>query len=261
MIRSPAQFQPKDTGMLSRVMAGLAEMAAMHRAFLAKVENFDAKIEKIQTIGADITRQARAVEERLNAIAVIQGPPGQQGKPGAAIKGDAGEPAVIDYGFLISEVLDKLPTPKDGVSPIVDEEKLLEALFARIKQKGLKLSDIVGLEETITSFSNRMMNKEPYLHGGGDTVSAGSNITITNTNGTKVISATSSAGTNVRDEVPAGSGTAFTLAHTPTANTLQLFRGGTRQSVVNGDYTIVGAAITLTNTLISGETLTADYSF
>ncbi len=64
-------------------------------------------------------------------------------------------------------------------------------------------------------------------------------------------------GTKVRDENASG----LTLAHTPLANTLQLFRGGTRQSVVNGDYTIAGAVISLTSALQAGENLTADYEY
>lgn len=63
------------------------------------------------------------------------------------------------------------------------------------------------------------------------------------------------------DLTPQGAGTAFTLAHTPVAGTVRLFRGGAYQSVVNGDYSITGDAITLTSALKSGEVLVADYSY
>ena len=62
----------------------------------------------------------------------------------------------------------------------------------------------------------------------------------------------------VRDEVPSGSGTAFTLATVPYPESLQLFRGGARQRE-GDDFTISGASITLTTTLASGEVLLADY--
>lgn len=65
----------------------------------------------------------------------------------------------------------------------------------------------------------------------------------------------------IRGEAVSGSGTAFTLAHAPIANTLQLFRGGARITVAGGDYTIVSAAITLTVALETGNTLSADYSY
>lgn len=70
-----------------------------------------------------------------------------------------------------------------------------------------------------------------------------------------------SSGTAVYDEIPTGSGTSFSIAHTPTAGTVRLFRGGARQSVANGDYSISGANITLITSLQSGETLTADYNY
>lgn len=58
-----------------------------------------------------------------------------------------------------------------------------------------------------------------------------------------------------------GSGTSFTLANTPVSGTVRLYRGGSRITVANGDYTISGAAITLTTALGTGETLTADYNY
>lgn len=72
-----------------------------------------------------------------------------------------------------------------------------------------------------------------------------------------------SGGTPVwgEDLTPQGPGTAFTLAHTPLAGTVRLFRGGAYQSVANGDYSIAGATITVSPTLLSGEVLVADYSY
>lgn len=64
----------------------------------------------------------------------------------------------------------------------------------------------------------------------------------------------------VFNEVPSGSGTSFSLANTPTAGTVQLYRGGARQQPgVGKDYTISGANITLAVGLSSGEVLLADY--
>lgn len=68
-------------------------------------------------------------------------------------------------------------------------------------------------------------------------------------------------GTPVYEEIPSGSGTAFTLAHTPIVGTVRLYRGGARQAVSAGDYSIVSAAITLSTSLSVGETLIADYSY
>jgi hypothetical protein len=72
---------------------------------------------------------------------------------------------------------------------------------------------------------------------------------------------TSMAARMIRGEAVSGSGTSFTLANTPIANTLQLYRGGIRITVAGGDYTIVSAAITLSSSLETGNTLTADYQY
>ena len=75
---------------------------------------------------------------------------------------------------------------------------------------------------------------------------------------------TGGGGTAVYGEVlqsQAPTGTVFTLAHPPLTGTVRLFRGGTRQSAANGDYSITGATITLTSALQSGETLVADYTY
>lgn len=58
-----------------------------------------------------------------------------------------------------------------------------------------------------------------------------------------------------------GPGTSFALAHTPIVGSVRLFRGGAYQSVANGDYSITGSAITLSNALLNGEVLVVDYSY
>lgn len=64
-------------------------------------------------------------------------------------------------------------------------------------------------------------------------------------------------GAFVENEVPSGSGTSFSLANTPVVGSVKLFRNGLRQ-VAPDDYSITGAAITLTST-IGSDTLLADY--
>lgn len=101
-------------------------------------------------------------------------------------------------------------------------------------------------------------------HGAGDTVAAGVGITITRTNGISTISAPSAPGTAVygEDLTPQTPGTVFTLAHTPIANTVRLYRGGSRQQVgIGNDYTVSGATITFTISLSAGEVLLADYNY
>ena len=62
------------------------------------------------------------------------------------------------------------------------------------------------------------------------------------------------------DLTPQGPGTSYTLAFTPIAGSVRLFRGGAYQSVANGDYSIAGANITLGTTTQTSEVLVVDYS-
>jgi len=68
----------------------------------------------------------------------------------------------------------------------------------------------------------------------------------------------------VVEETPSGSingsNTSFTLANTPTANTVKLYLNGVRQkSGAGNDYTISTNVITMTTAPISGDVLIADY--
>ncbi len=72
-------------------------------------------------------------------------------------------------------------------------------------------------------------------------------------------SSASTTGTSVYGEVVAGSGTSWTLTHTPDSNTLRLFANGQRLAVTT-DYTIVGVAITTISSWDAG-TLLADYNW
>lgn len=70
--------------------------------------------------------------------------------------------------------------------------------------------------------------------------------------------------TSVFGETPADTGdqTNFTLAHTPAAGTVRLYRGGAyQQGGIGKDYTISGATITLSVVLATGEILQADYEY
>jgi hypothetical protein len=66
---------------------------------------------------------------------------------------------------------------------------------------------------------------------------------------------------SVSEELPLDSGDHinFTIAHTPTAGSFRLFRGGARQQSTS-DYVLTGAALSLSVALADGEVLLADYS-
>jgi hypothetical protein len=87
--------------------------------------------------------------------------------------------------------------------------------------------------------------------------------------GKRFIPVTISAGLNftqIFGEVLTMVGSTFTLAHTPKAGSVRLFRGGAYQTQVAippnpPDYTMVGAVGTVTTAPAAGEVFWADYNY
>jgi hypothetical protein len=170
------------------------------------------------------------------------------------IKGDMGDtPAISD---IVKEVLKKIPAPKEVKAPVIDHEKIATIVLDSIqKKKKLKIGDIDGFEQTMAPIRHLAAG----FRGGGDTVAAGSGVSITISNGVKTISATGSAGTSVYNEVVSGSGNTFTLAHTPIAGTVRVYERGQR-ILPTINYTLTGSIITTVDTLSAGD-LNCDYSW
>lgn len=110
----------------------------------------------------------------------------------------------IDEKRLLKRFLDQIPDKKGSLKIIqekieTDPMSVIDKILELLKEGKLKLKteNIDGLDQTISAIYNQVGNRG-YLHGGGDTVVAGTNITITsNANGTKTISATESNTVNV----------------------------------------------------------------
>lgn len=167
-----------------------------------------------------------------------QGPTGADGKNG--INGRAG---------------------KDGTAPAL--ETVVAAVLKEITSgKKLTVGHIDGLTGSLAQLKDFL--KVGGYRGGGDTVAAGTNVTITvDANGHKTINASGGGSGNAvygENLTPQGPGTAYTLAHTPLVGTVRLYRGGAYQQA-GTDYTIVGGIITLAVATQSGEVLLADYFF
>lgn len=190
--------------------------------------------------------------EELTALVKQHIPKVKDGKPGKN----------ADPNYVVGEVLKKMPQPK-GVELTQEHYRQIFETIDKDPTMKFSVGSVSGLEQTlgVLNRNQTIFGAQGGVGGGGDTVRAGTGVTITTSAGVKTINATS-GGTKVRDEVPFGSGTAFILANTPTANTLQLFRGGIRLQVgVGNDYTLSVASITLASALVSGEILLADYEY
>lgn len=77
--------------------------------------------------------------------------------------------------------------------------------------------------------------------------------------GRVLVTGGSSSGTAVNNEVVAGSGTSWTLAHTPISGTLMLYANGQR-STPTVDYSLSGETITTIGSWAAGSVL-ADYMY
>ena len=78
--------------------------------------------------------------------------------------------------------------------------------------------------------------------------------------GALLVSVAGGGSTQVLNEVVAGSGTSWTLAHTPNATGVALYAIGQRLIPGGVDYTLSGANITTVLSFSAG-TLIADYSY
>jgi hypothetical protein len=82
------------------------------------------------------------------------------------------------------------------------------------------------------------------------------------------IAAQTANGIPVYNEIVSGSGTTFTLAHTPVAGTVRLYAGGNSEPQTGrllpgagNDFTISGAVITMLNGSFDAGTILADYNY
>ena len=82
------------------------------------------------------------------------------------------------------------------------------------------------------------------------------------------IAAQTANGIPVYNEIVSGSGTTFTLAHTPVTSSVRLYAGGNSNPQtgrllpgVGNDYTISGATITMLNGSFTTGTILADYAY
>ena len=170
-------------------------------------------------------------------------------------------------------------TGKDGYTPVrgvdywtrQDMEELVAAVVGKLPKqsnkkevvKPISYKDITDAPDVSDLPKLVDFLKKGGFRGGGDTVSAGTGISITRANGLTTISAPSAPGTavyaeNLSSQLP---GSTLTLAHTPVAGTVRLYRGGARQIASGTDYTISGVTITLVTGAVVGEIIICDYNY
>lgn len=227
MIKSPYQTIEKIKTDIAIVKLS-QELVSIHEKFLSKLDEVSFLINKKVGPKGD------------------KGERGQKGEKGD--KGDRGvDGQITNINEVVNIVLSKVKVPRDGIDGIdgktpikgvdymskdeidslkkeikdslrqyqdsKDPEQLLH-LFTK-KGKKLSMKHIDGLEQTISAFSNQL--GRGYLHGGGDTVVAGTGVTLTsNSDGTKTISSSiTSVGYQAPTGTVDGSNKTFVFASAP----------------------------------------------
>lgn len=230
------------------------QLIDIHKKFIDKVDEYSTEIDK--KIGPKGEKGDRPSDEEIRTqvnqaleflseeylltligslIPVVKD--GRDGKDGV----DARSPTKEELLVLIKEVVPHIDLDviaekaskkikPSVVKEIITKDEGFLHLFTSGKIK-FKKEHIDGLEQTLSAFDHQL--RQGYLHGAGDTVTAGSNIVITtNSNGQKVISSTGGVGswsTPPETPQPDGSVTVFTVGGTaPTdviADGVQYFEG------------------------------------
>ena len=217
-----------------------------HDAFTQQAE---ATLKRLEQKMESLTMPAKGDKGDM-PIAGVHFPIPKDGK-----HGKDGETPSIDYGIIIKTVLKNIPTPKNGKDgESVNAEDIAKEI---VKKKLIKGEHIDGYDATMKAFSRQLAGKiygkDTLIRGGGDTVAAGSGVTITtDVNGKKVIAATGSGHTFVYNEVLGGSGTAFTFATAPIAGLYTIYGRG-QKLIPTTDYSVVGTAVTTTGTWAAGD--------
>lgn len=183
-------------------------------------------------------KEIRALVETLSgSIAGIkEGRPGRTGLPGPRVDEAALEERLATR--IIDILIRKLPNEekiyrrlaklipqvqdgRPGRDAVIDQNALFEGIV-----KKLKPEHINGLEQSLNALFHQERQRMGYIHGGGDTVEAGSGITITSTaSGRKTIAASASANIATEKLTPTTSGANITLNLALLAHTFSTVLG------------------------------------
>lgn len=251
-------------------------MQAVEKAVIA-LRTLDARMaqmgtaEELKQAHEKITAHLQKIESTFAALK--QGPAGPQGKAGAD--------GQVDFEKLVREALARIPRPKDGKDgkdALVDHDKIArraarlvpapqsgkdadpavvaDHVLGMFKDGKVKIQPehIEGLEQTLEAI--RTIRRHEGIRGGGDTVAAGTGVTLTRLpSGQVQISATGSGAFSII----AVSGTiddsnkSFTAASAPTLLNIN----GAFYQKTGGAYTWTysGGAITLNNPVGTGGSI------
>lgn len=198
----------------------------------------------------NILQRFAEIEALYEEFTTMRPKDGDPGAPGETPNVDE----IIEQVLL--EVYSELPDQEESETGATLIEKINSE-----KDKKIKASQIEGLPKV---FTREVVHDQGGRAGAYETLIVDSNgkpLSKTPQGAFKLPPISGGGGFTFINEIVSGSGTSFTLANVPVDSTkVALYGGGSRLTPgVSNDYTISGAAITMTNSYSSGQVL-ADYS-
>lgn len=208
---SPAKPAAKEVVKEQSKPVDFAKLVEIYEKLPGMLEEIETAKKGLLDAHAEVLKKASDVEKTF--AAVKRGPQGMPGK----------EAPALDVEEVVRRVAAIIPKPVDGVTPVVDHKKIakLAATYVElpavengkdadpesIMQKMIEMlgngeikipiKTVEGLDNKFTEVHSRIpveverYGRNTWKRGGGDTVKAGTNVTIaTDGNGQKVISAT-----------------------------------------------------------------------
>jgi hypothetical protein len=262
--RSP--FQIKELAFQTRFAA---ELLKAYNAFMGTVPRIEAMVQEARTLAQEARNQLARVQnlpkgEKGDSVRGPQGPQGKEGREGySPIKGK-------DY-FTESEILEVAKraatfvlTPEDGKDAEIDYDTVVKMVYEKMKEEGYLMEEITGVRNEVASYrsqlAGKIYGKNTWARGAGDTIAAGTNITITtDEDGNKVISAQGGTGgaqiaTETVTATDAG-GNNVNIDLTQLANAWTSIELVIRNGVIQNQskWSIVGDTLTLTGAVSTND--------
>lgn len=184
---------------------------------------------------------------------------------------DGKDAPVVNEKAIESRVLSRIRQPKDGETPIINEDSIAQKVLKKIKiptpengkdadeesivekvieslatgKKKLNIKNIDGYSEGLEQTIAPIRSLAAGFRGGGDTVAAGSNITITTTNGIKTITSTGNGSAFQAPSSGAVNGSNATFVWATAPNVI-IVDGGRAMQKVSTDGTVNWTGTTTT---------------
>lgn len=242
-----------------------------------------AEVQEIRKVIADIQDALDSIEYGMSdALIGKQGENGKDGRDGRdgkdgrdGLDGIMGRDGKDGQDGAVGKRGPKGMDGKDGVdgkdAATPEVATLMEAFIQELEKDGLSLKELKKIESRFSEIRNQVATSDHNKKkgGGGDTVSAGTNITITTTSdGTKRINTTSGSGTQVTTQyqlLAVQSGTDVTIDLTQLTNyatfggIVMVYRNNVPQTLTL-DFTFANPILTVKNA-DAGEVFNLSYSF